>query len=228
MDDGLKYTYLWHEIIRMAFTPTRDYGKWILKWFKYYLYGICEFLELGDNYSYNVEKETLCSKIFIPFLKLHLDIKLKIEEKWDNIYLIFCEKKEGVDQTNHLWAHDIGQDYFCVSSLPLLSEIEKICSYRGKVMMNYADRDLERILEAAIFHPKAHQHIHTPVDNHDIRIGGGFCNPFQYLFHLRYQLCIIQDKRKSEENRLFRLFNSALRKNDPELSICPEELNEVV
>ena len=49
--------------------------------------------------------------------------------------------------------------------------------------------------------------------NHDIRIGGGITNPFLYLFHLRIQLCPIPDTRSKERQRLFDLFENAIKKN---------------
>ena len=84
-------------------------------------------------------------------------------------------------------------------------------SKEAKKKMN--SRYIADVLDGLIFHPRTHLHIKSPIDKHEIRIGGGIDNPFLYLFHLRYQLCPIKEKRVAEKERLIALFETAV-KND--------------
>jgi hypothetical protein len=78
------------------------------------------------------------------------------------------------------------------------------------------------VIDGLILHPCAHQHIAHPVDNHEIRFGGGITNPYLYLFHLRYQLCPLEDRRNRERVRLTDLFFNAI--NENRLAISANEL----
>jgi hypothetical protein len=78
-----------------------------------------------------------------------------------------------------------------------------------------------------IFHPRIHTHIkehglmpnapqpHGLLDLHEIRIGGGIENSFVFLFHLRYQFCLVSEEtRGSEWTRLVNLFTTAIRRGE--------------
>jgi len=80
-------------------------------------------------------------------------------------------------------------------------------------LKKFVSDDVKAVIDGLILHPKAHQHIASPINNHDIRIGGGLDNPFLFLFHLRYQLCPIPDKRQKEKKRLLALFSDSLKSN---------------
>ena len=52
---------------------------------------------------------------------------------------------------------------------------------------------------------------------HEIRIGGGIENPDVFLFHIRYQFCLVHtDVRQDERLRLIDLFENAIRKKKAE------------
>ena len=68
--------------------------------------------------------------------------------------------------------------------------------------------DVEAVLDGMIFHTCAHAHLHDvgltwPNGNHgaqsellklhEIRIGTGIENSYVFLFHLRYQFCLVSD-----------------------------------
>ena len=94
-----------------------------------------------------------------------------------------------------------------------------------KIAINSMDYgDIGAVVDSLIIHPTPHQHLESPLDNHDIRIGGGLINPFLYLFHLRVQLCPDKDMRTAERKRLISLFDVAIRKNS---AIKPNDLMQI-
>ena len=86
-------------------------------------------------------------------------------------------------------------------------------------------RDVEAVLNGMLFHPRCHTHLedlgirHVQLDrekgglkSHEIRIGGGIENPYVFLFHLRYQFCLVHtDARRNERLRLVDLFENAIK-----------------
>ncbi len=86
-----------------------------------------------------------------------------------------------------------------------------------------------------IFHPRTHTHVEEyglmlsappPLPLlalREIRIGGGIENAFVFLFHLRYQFCLVSEEtRGTERARLVNLFTTAIRGN--EAHVPPGEL----
>ena len=76
-----------------------------------------------------------------------------------------------------------------------------------------------------IFHPRCHIHLKNlliELDSnngglsfHEIRIGGGIENAYVFLFHLRYQCCLVSDQiRDNEKVRLIELFKGAIQNNE--------------
>ena len=46
---------------------------------------------------------------------------------------------------------------------------------------------------------------------HEVRVSGGIENAFVFLFHLRYQFCLVSEEtRHSERSRLVNLFTKAI------------------
>jgi hypothetical protein len=108
-----------------------------------------------------------------------------------------------------MWTHDVDNKYFSFSSQAFLTKL----GGRKEAIQHFSDADLKAVLDSLLHHPTAHQHIESPIDDHKIRIGGGIQNLFLYLFHLRYQLCPITQKRIAEEVRLIKLFKIAIKAN---------------
>jgi hypothetical protein len=89
-------------------------------------------------------------------------------------------------------------------------------------------RDVEAVLNGMLFHPRCHAHLedlggwHVQLDqnsgglsSHEVRIGGGIENSYVFLFHLRYQFCLVSDQaRNDEKTRLIGLFENAIKNND--------------
>ena len=86
-------------------------------------------------------------------------------------------------------------------------------------------RDVEAVLNGMLFHPRCHAHLedlgvgHVQLDqdsgglsSHEVRIGGGIENPYVFLFHLRYQFCLVSNQvRQTERQRLIDLFERSIR-----------------
>ena len=91
--------------------------------------------------------------------------------------------------------------------------------------MDELRRDVDAVLNGMLFHPRCHAHLEDLVgrnvqldqdsgglSSHEVRIGGGIENPYIFLFHLRYQFCLVSDQaRNSEKTRLIDLFENAIR-----------------
>lgn len=86
-------------------------------------------------------------------------------------------------------------------------------------------RDVQTVLNGMLFHPRCHAHFedlgvrHVQLDqdsgglsSHEVRIGGGIENPYVFLFHLRYQFCLVSNQARNDEmTRLIGLFENAIR-----------------
>lgn len=110
------------------------------------------------------------------------------------------------DAKELMWVHDVDSKYFKFPMQSFLTAHNK----RKAALRNIQESDIKCVIDALLFHPRAHQHIESPLDKHEIRIGDGIDNAFLFLFHLRYQLCPIQEKRSAEKQRIIRLFYEAI------------------
>ena len=93
-------------------------------------------------------------------------------------------------------------------------------------------RDVEAVLNGMLFHPRCHTHLedlgirHVQLDqekgglkSHEVRIGGGIENSYVFLFHLRYQFCLVHtNARRDERLRLVDLFENAIRNKNATVS----------
>jgi hypothetical protein len=119
-----------------------------------------------------------------------------------------------------MWVHDVDGKYFTFPNQSFLTA-HKI---RKSAVQKMSSAQIGIVVDSLIMHPIPHQHIESPVDNHEIRLGGGLLNPFLYLFHLRIQLCPNEIRRISERNRLILLFETAIKANS---IITPCELMKI-
>jgi hypothetical protein len=120
-----------------------------------------------------------------------------------------------------MWIHDLDERlYFSFPIQTFLTNHNK----RNPAVQKMTLNDIGEVVDSLIMHPTPHQHIESPLDNHDIRVGGGLLNPFLYLFHLRIQLCPDNDRRMAERERLISLFDTAIKENSV---IAPSELMKI-
>jgi hypothetical protein len=116
-----------------------------------------------------------------------------------------------------MWTHDVDSAYFTFPEQVFLTKYNQ----RNHAIKHMSTTDIEKVIDSLLLHPRVHQHIESPINSHEIRIGGGILNPFVFLFHLRYQLCPAPIIRNNERTRLISLFESAVKNNTP---VKPNEL----
>lgn len=212
MDNEIIRAYLRQKIIHLAFTPSR--GKDQSNWLRQYNQSLKDFWEL-DQYpslpSQNVS--TIDTAYGLSFeYSISSGSKFVINFKYNN--------------STSLWIHDADHSFFEFPQQVFLTSYKQ----EKQALQNININDMEAIIDGLLCHPRVHQHIKFPIDVHEIRIGGGIDNPFVFLFHLRYQLCLVEEKREAERQRLINLFFSAMnatkknKKNVGETKIPPNEL----
>jgi hypothetical protein len=198
MDKKIIRAYLWEEVIRLGFRPSgsKEQKEWRIK----YLQSLKDFLEI-DSYP---DIGTGYFSLELPF---NLYIEFFIEQI--NKFMVNFFYLPPSNNNEFLWDHDVDGKFFTFPEQEFLTHHNQ----RSTVIKKFSNEDIKVVLDGLIFHPAAHQHIKSPIDKHEIRIGGGIGNAFLYLFHLRYQFCPDERKRKAEEKRLVELFANALREN---------------
>ena len=150
--------------------------------------------------------------IDIPFLMLKCDYQIDSVAKY-SVSLI----QDSPTARCH-WQNQIDPDFISKGSL---------YSANGRYPRDQRAQlqgDIEAVLDGMIFHPRCHTHLeelgtrHVRLDqekggleSHEIRIGGGIENPYVFLFHLRYQFCLVhKDVRQTERRRLIDLFEKSI------------------
>lgn len=204
-DKQLIRAYLWQLIIRLAFSPQ---GKEQANWLRQYGQSIREFWEISQ-YPEHPRKDggfkgiIDCTDNLNMFFEYSLETVTKFSIRFQ--YLPDASRKEL------MWEHHVDEKFFGIPLQTLLT----CCKMDKNAIYQFENTDIEAVVDGLLLHPMAHQHISSPIDEHDIRIGGGLTNAFVYLFHLRYQFCPIPDKRGSERNRLLELFSSGIKNGLP-------------
>jgi hypothetical protein len=207
MDNEIIRTYLWQEIIQLAFCPSRiNLNFWVIKYFEYFN----NFLELGQPQDRPTGDNPIRGLINLA----NMDLWLELELRDDHYFSLSYEHLKGI-----IWKHESDPGYFACPIDKLLYGNEN--NQRRIAIAEFQICDLEKVLDAAIFHPREHQHIESPINQHLIRIGGGIPNPLLYLFHLPYQFCPSKEKRRLEKVRLLELFTDAIKKEEV---IIPQRL----
>lgn len=202
MDNDIIQAYLWHDVIRLGFSPSGN--KDIKSWLHMYGRSLKDFWEI-DDYPKNPKSNGTVTAELSCTASLNVALSYNVT----NITKFEVTFSPFSDRSNKLWVHDVDGSYFVFPERALLSKYKK-----GKeAIKKISAKHVEKVLSGLIFHPTAHQHIKT--DFHSIRIGGGIHNPFLYLFHLRYQLCPDETRKDKEKKRLIRLFESAVKSSTP-------------
>jgi hypothetical protein len=200
MNSDLIRAYLWREIVRLGFTPRKE--KWS-GWFLQYGHSLEDFWECGPCVT---SQRLTAGAIDCPSLGISLEVSVTSNAKYTVRFLCAPSLKDEL----RMWLHDVDTEHFAVSK-----EINTKSVKRQTIIEKFTDADMKAVIDGLLLHPAVHQHIESPIDEHEIRIGGGIDNPFLFLFHLRYQLCPIETKRKKERDRLVNLFSQAVRCNAP-------------
>lgn len=215
MDDWMIQSYIWKELVYKAFHPVSrtDKKRWLIQ----YGHSLYEFWGLSAPPDNPVDQSgKLTGRVSAPS-KFLLDYEYQIDsENKFSVRVRYLASSETVT----LFVHDVDNSYFFIPVHNFAST-----NIKTDVAINeFKEHHIETVVDGMLVHPAVHQHIVLPIDFHEIRIGGGINNPFQYLFHLRYQLCPNETRKKEEKSRLIDLFAAAIRRREDQVQISPREL----
>jgi hypothetical protein len=202
MNSEIIQAYLWQEIIIMGFSPSSDKDKksWLIQYGK----------SLEDFAEFTVQKlPTVRNRSIEGSLDGASNLNMMLEysiSKSSKFAVRFLYNLNGKFEL--MWIHDVDDKYFKFPNPLFLTEYNQ----RKNALKKFKADDIEKVIDGLLCHPVVHQHIESPIDKHEIRIGGGIDNAFLFLFQLRYQLCPLQGKRKAEKDRLINLFQDAIQK----------------
>lgn len=206
-EDIFLLAFLWEEVIRLGFLPasTNEQRNWLLQYGK----SLTKFWGLNFyNTNFTMEKGRLVTQITSPEM-ITFTCSITTISKF--------AVRFNMPEANMEWTHDMDGSYF---SFPNRRFVDSNRPQKN----NTTQSDVERVIDSLLVHPTPHQHIESPHNRHEIRIGGGLLNPFLYLFHLRIQLCPVEEKREAERIRLAKMFLTAIKSNKP---VAANELMQV-
>ena len=204
MRENERRAIVWDMIERTAFRPTSP-NKWLSVYARtlhklWGMEGVWVRFALDGNFS-------------VTFLNLKCSYLIESVDKY-SVALV----NDSID--GHLyWQNHIDPGFLSKSSLHLAGK-----KY-PRLQRKQLQEDITAVLDGLIFHPRCHVHPddlgvrHIQLDpgrggllSHEIRIGGGIENPYIFLFHLRYQFCLVhKDVRRDERRRLIDLFERSIR-----------------
>jgi len=204
MNDNKRRAIVWDTIERLAFRPNPP-KSWLGVYAKT-LHGIWGVEPMWNRFALNDHFD-------IPFLMLKCDFLIESVAKY-SVSLI-----QDSSTVRCHWQNHIDPEY--LSKGPLYSASGRY----PREQRAQLQRDIEAVLDGMLFHPRCHAHLEYLVgrnvqldqgsgglSSYEIRIGGGIENPYVFLFHLRYQFCLVSaQSRGREKTRLIDLFENAIR-----------------
>jgi hypothetical protein len=196
----IRLTYLWKKIILLAFSPSGSSE--INNWISIYSQSIVKFWEV-PNIPKLIQNNI---EVFNTAIPIDFNFTYDSLSKFNVKFYHLNESRE------YSWMHDVDKKYY-IPEQPILSQD----IHMKKALKKLKFEEVEEVLDGMFFHPTAHQHISEDEERHSIRIGGGIHNAFQFLFHLRYQLCLIEENRVAEKQRLITLFYDAIKGGKKEI-----------
>jgi len=211
MNERKRRAITWDTIERMAFHPDNT-NKWLGVFEKTLepLWGI----QPGD---------ALCQwkvSFSVPVLGLTCKYAVESEAKYGATF------ESGEQPESTFWMVHADSDYISKGALHRAPD-----PYPAEDKANHLRHDVTAILDGKVFHPRCHTHYESlghlgqEMENvctlglHEIRVGGGIENAYVFLFHLRYQFCLVAEQvRIDERNRLINLFTDAINTNQQSVS----------
>ncbi len=210
MNEKERLAIVWDNIERLAFRPNPS-ARWLS------VYAKTMHRLWGEEPRWNYLRPV--DEFFVTFLNLKCCYSIENVEK----YSVSLTQNPIPDRC--YWQNHIDPDYLSKGSP---------CSANGRYPLRFGKqreklpRDIRTVLDGMIFHPRCHTHLgglgirHVQLDqdrgglsSHEIRIGGGIENPYVFLFHLRYQFCLVAENvRVAEKRRLIGLFEEAIVNRD--------------
>ncbi len=209
MNETERRAIVWDMIERNAFRPRSDKDR--STWLGVYAKTLHKLWDMDPIWTTLVSDD-----IFdIPFLDLKCDYTIENEGK-------YSASLQDSSASQNYWQSHIDSGYLSKASLHSANR-EYPHQQRADLQ-----RDIEAVLDGMLFHPRCHahldkigghQHVQLAQDSggmssHEVRIGGGIENPYVFLFHLRYQFCLVAHHvRQAERWRLIDLFADAIQNN---------------
>jgi hypothetical protein len=205
MNDNKRRAIVWDTIERIAFRPNPP-----ASWLGVYARTLHKLW--GKPAIYN--RFGPDAEFIVTFLNLKCRHSIETVSKYE---ISFVHNFSGCTH----WKTHLDPEFHSKASLQT-----PVDSY-PRQQMDELHRDVDAVLKGMIFHPRCHTHLedlgirHVQLDqgkgglkSHEIRIGGGIENPYVFLFHLRYQFCLVhKDVRRDERQRLIDLFERSIRNN---------------
>ncbi len=203
MNDNKRRAIVWDEIERLAFRPDSP-ENWLG------VYAKMLHMLWGEEATWNRFGPN--DEFIVTFLNLKCCHSIKTVSKYE---ISFVHNSSGCTH----WKIHVDPKFLSKASLQTPVE-----NY-PRQQMNELHHDVEAVLNGMIFHPRCHTHLedlgirHVQLDqgkgglkSHEIRIGGGIENPYVFLFHLRYQFCLVhKNVRRDERLRLIDLFERSIK-----------------
>ena len=216
MSEPERRSIVWDAIERLAFRPTKPKN-----WLGVYAKTLHKLWGMESTWN----RFGLNNVFDIPFLDLKCDYNIETVEKYSVSLL-------SSSTSQHYWQSHVDPRYLSKASLHSAND-----RYPSQ-QIPHLQSDIEAVLNGMLFHPRCHTHLedvgvrHVQLDrdrsglsSHDVRLGGGIENPYVFLFHLRYQFCLVADQvRQAEMQRLIDLFYIAIRDNNS--SVSPNDLHD--
>jgi len=204
MNKEIQLAYIWKKIILLGFSPSGEGD--VYAWISCYRRSVVNFWEVSEF----PRQDKFKLSVYNSNIPINYEFSFEDFKKFIvNFYYPHSSNKDFI------WLHDVDKTYFVPEQFILTYD-----NHMNKYLRTIKEDDLKMVLEGLLFHPAAHQHIEEPLTQHQIRIGGGIHNPFQFLFHLRFQLCLIDEKREKEKKRLNKLFLSAIQNRCHKIAPC--------
>ena len=223
MTETERRAIVWETIERLAFKPS-DKAKWLG------LYARTLPLFWGKEARYQGKKAKYLGTsgsdvIDIPNLALKCEYTIDSVEKYSFTL-------HDSSTSHSYWKNHVDPAYISKASLGFASG-----AYPNE-KKETLQADIKAVLDGMLFHPRCHAHIEyfgdRPVQldeeagglpSSEVRIGGGVENPYIFLFHLRYQFCLVANRaREDERQRLVDLFESAISDEKPSVIINARDL----
>jgi hypothetical protein len=203
MNDNKRQAIVWDTIERLAFRPSSDSDRGA--WLGVYARTLHTLWGIEPMWDHFVPNDI----INIPFLDMECHFNIENLEK----YSVSLIQESSPDLC--YWQSHIDPEYLSKGSL---------YSTNGRYPRQQRarlQRDIKAVLDGMIFHPRCHVHLQNLVyeldpnsgglSSHEIRIGGGIENAYVFLFHLRFQFCLVSNQtRDNEKVRLIDLFENAI------------------
>ncbi|MGI9278543.1 MAG: hypothetical protein ACR2PX_02810 [Endozoicomonas sp.] len=209
-DVNKRRAYLYQAVIELLFSPSTEKER--KQWIHAFLGSLVSFWQTYTLNPYTIKNGQY--EITPNLLGIECFCSCDIRE--NNYFAIqFTVFKDGLNEP-FTWAHHVDPRYFRV---PLKAFLGEHNSVKTKALAEADEEDIAAILDTLVFHPCEHIHMESCIPDHEIRFGGGISNPFQYLFHLRYQFCPIPKVREAEKQRLKDLVYRALQSKSRSIDI---------